>query len=462
LAFNSLSFLFFFPTVLGTYYLLPNAFRLRFLLLASVVFYASAGPYFLGLLAGLGLANFLLGRAIERSGPKLRRAWLAVGISVNAGALVFYKLAPIVGLKDFILPLGFSFAVFQGLGYLIEVFWGNEPAERNLLHFGVYVFFFPKLVAGPVEPPSGLLRQLRVNPNLSYEAFTAGAKLIAAGLFKKLVIADRLAVMVNAVFASPGEYGTLAAALASYGFAYQMYCDFSGYTDIARGTAQMLGYHLVENFNHPFAAASVTEYWKRWHMSVTQWFRVYLYQPFAFTFRRMPAIFISLGLVGVFLISGFWHGATWTYITWGALHGLYLAFPYWRKALGWRPRHKGPPSFARRLGSTIVTFHLVVLAWIFFRAARMEDAFAIIHACAFQTDLTKGLWHLGIGGFELAIAVAAIVALEIIQYLARHRTSPRWTSGWPIWWRWPVYYTYAELLLIFGRFDTRTFIYFHF
>ena len=303
----------------------------------------------------------------------------------NVGVLAFYKYfnflagninflsagvhGPQIPLVDFILPIGLSFHTFQAMSYTIEVYRGNQKAERHFGLYSLYVLFYPQMVAGPIERPQHILPQFRKIIVFNRAQFIAGIFLIAVGMFKKVVIADRLALFVNPVFDHPHGHSSLELIIATYFFAFQIYCDFSGYSDIAIGAALVLGIELMKNFNAPYLAHNIAAFWKRWHISLSTWFRDYLYIPLGGS--RVSFALMCTNLLIVFMVSGLWHGASWKYLVWGLIHGcLLICYHLLKKANisinGWK------------FFKWLITFHLVCLAWIFFRAYNINDAFYII------------------------------------------------------------------------------------
>lgn len=349
--FNSLEFAGFFPVVGAIYFALPHARRTSFLLLASAVFYMAFVPaYILVLGATIGI-DYAAALRIERARGRARTLWLAASIAATCLILFAFKyyafftstfvgLATLVGWHaspptlDLILPVGLSFHTFQSLSYVIEVHRGRQTAERDWRVFATYVLFFPQLVAGPIERPQNLLEQFRARHEFDPILLTSGLKRMAWGFFKKLVIADRLALHVNDVYADPSAHSGPQLAVATAAFAYQIYCDFSGYSDIAVGAARILGFRLMENFDAPYAATSTGEFWRRWHISLSTWFRDYVYVPLgggrSGPWRRTRNLLVT------FALSGLWHGAAWNFVIWGLLNGLYVSFGHASRE--WRDR----------------------------------------------------------------------------------------------------------------------------
>ncbi|MFB0498232.1 MBOAT family O-acyltransferase [Mucilaginibacter gossypii] len=383
--FNSLLFLVFFVIVTITYYLLPHKLRWMWLLAASSYFYMYFKPVYILIILFTIIVDYCAGILIEKATGKTRRFYLILSLITNIGVLAFYKYfnflaanlnllsdtfhGPQLPLLDFILPIGLSFHTFQAMSYTIEVYRGNQPAERHFGLYALYVMFYPQMVAGPIERPQHILPQLHRVNNFRSSNLITGLFFMAMGLFKKVVIADRLGLYVDPVFNNPHGHSALELLVATYFFAFQIYCDFSGYSDIAVGTALVLGIELMQNFNLPYLASNVSDFWKRWHISLSTWFRDYLYIPLGGSKINFRVTCINLLIV--FMISGLWHGANWKYLVWGLIHGLLLvAYQLFNKY------DIGIKGFT--FLKWLFTFNLVSLAWVFFRAATVSDAFYIL------------------------------------------------------------------------------------
>jgi D-alanyl-lipoteichoic acid acyltransferase DltB (MBOAT superfamily) len=402
--FNSAAFLIFFPVVTTTYFLLPHRFRWMLLLAASCYFYMAFIPKYILILAVTITVDYFAGLGLEKFEGRKKRWVLMASILTNIGMLAFFKyfnfanenlasLAKLIGWNypihslAIILPIGLSFHTFQSLSYTIEVYRGHQKAERHFGYLALYVMYYPQLVAGPIERPQNILHQLHTEQYFEYRRVTDGLKWMAWGLFKKIVVADRMVLFVNPVYNDPTQHTGPALVFATLAFAIQIYCDFSGYSDIALGSAQVMGVRLMKNFDHPYFARSISEFWRRWHISLSTWFRDYVYIPLGG--NRVPKPRWAINLFITFLISGLWHGANWTYVIWGALHGVYLVLsilgePFW-KGVSALTRLDRLPRLKIVL-STLTTFVLVTFAWIFFRAASLSDALYIV------SHLTSG-WH---------------------------------------------------------------------
>jgi alginate O-acetyltransferase complex protein AlgI len=477
--FNSLEFAIFFPLVIGIFFLLPQPRRVAWLLAASCVFYMAFIPAYILILLVTILIDYVAGIYIEKVDGRKKTTLLWVSILSTCTVLFVFKyfnfftgsfvgVAGLLGwhlphvVVSIILPIGLSFHTFQSLSYVVEVYRGNQRAERNFIVYATYVMFFPQLVAGPIERPQNLLRQLREYHSFNYLDVINGLKRMAWGFFKKLVVADRLALYVNDVYAVPSRCNGLQLTLATFFFAYQIYCDFSGYSDIAIGAAQVMGFRLMENFRTPYYSLSVSEFWRRWHISLSTWFKDYLYIPLGGS--RVSAKRHIANLLLTFAVSGLWHGANWTYVCWGLLNGAYLVTGSLTK--DWRNRFYAalglpPQSFVRRAIMLASTFLLTCAAWVVFRARNLGDAAYIF------THFARG-WNFQLIGTEqfllrqLPVAIAAIAVLELAQ-LSRGRISvPSVVGNLPIAARWVLYAGFVMIVLMLGIYHNTQFIYFQF
>lgn len=490
--FNSVDFLIFFPVVTALYFLLPHRFRWLLLLVASCLFYMAFVPIYILILGLTIVIDYAAGILIEESAGGRRKTWLVVSVISTCMVLFVFKYfnffnANFNALAAFlhwnysidtlklILPIGLSFHTFQSLSYVVEVYRGRQKAERHFGIYSLYVMFYPQLVAGPIERPQNLLHQFYERHDFDYRRVADGLKLMVWGLFKKVVIADRLALMVNDVYSNPTQFEGIPLIIATVFFAFQIYCDFSGYSDMAIGAAQVMGFRLMDNFNRPYFSRTIAEFWKRWHISLSTWFRDYLYIPLGG--NRVSAARRNLNLFATFLVSGLWHGANWTFIVWGALHGAFLVFGNeTRQARERLKRSVGiqPGNLANRLLQTGFVFALVSFAWIFFRAQSMSDAWYI--ATHLFTNVPEQLQlvlsnannsrdpilYLGKGKWVFGIAIASLLVMEGVHMLQRHARMRTMLAEKPAWVRWPIYYGLVLSILFFGVFNKTSFIYFQF
>ncbi|UVT19568.1 MAG: MBOAT family protein [Nitrospira sp.] len=399
--FNSFDFVLFFVVVTSAYFVLPHRLRWLLLLTASCFFYMAFIPIYILVLFTTILIDYFAGIWIEDTeNPHKKRLYMLMSIisvcivlfffkyfnffneNIAAFASAFHWNYPIESLR-IILPIGLSFHTFQSLSYVIEVYRGRQRAERHFGIYSLYVMYFPQLVAGPIERPQNMLHQFHERKVFDWARLGDGLSLVLWGLFKKVVVADNLALYVDTVYNSSSHHTGTSLLLATYFFAIQIYSDFSGYSDIARGVSRVYGIELMKNFETPYFSTSIPEFWSRWHISLSTWFRDYVYIPLGGNRVSLPRNIFNLFVV--FLLSGFWHGANWTFIVWGGLHGLYLivyrlAERVTRRLSSSTQQHK--PILVLRVVKVIVTFHLVVLAWVFFRADSLETAVQILQKIA--------------------------------------------------------------------------------
>ena len=398
--FHTWTFLLFFVVAFAGYFALRGT-RLwtPWLLLASYFFYGWWNPYYLLLIVYSTALDFVAVALMDRSFPRRRRLWLIVSIINNLSLLAFFKysnffienLNAMFGLQfpeagrmmpfglEFLLPVGISFYTFQSMSYTIDFYRGQIERERNFVRFATFVSFFPQLVAGPIERSKNLLPQFLRAPAITPRHLTDGASLFLVGLFKKVALSNYLALYVERIYDAPANHGSAALILATFCFAWQIYFDFSGYTDMARGGARMMGFNLMLNFNHPYLATGLGDFWGRWHISLSTWFRDYLYLPLGG--NRRGALITYRNLLIVFLVSGLWHGAAWHFIVWGALHALGIVVTRALERSAWyRERF---PVWAKRAW----VFVFVCFAWIFFRAETIGDAWLIV------SRIFSGIWE---------------------------------------------------------------------
>src|SRR5690242_189872 len=436
--FDSFQFLFFFLAVTTLYFVLPFRVRWFLLLISSCYFYMAFVPIYILILIFTIIIDYFAGIFIEGASGAKRKFFLICSLVANIGVLSFFKyynflsqnlnflfhsfgLTTSVPYLQILLPIGLSFHTFQAMSYTIEVYRGHEAAEKNFGIYSLYVMFYPQLVAGPIERPQNLLHQFRTKYPFDYDRIADGLKMILWGFFKKIVIADRLAIYVNATYNHPQEHTGLTLTLATFFFAFQIYCDFSGYSDIAIGSAKVMGFKLMTNFNRPYFAKNISEFWKRWHISLSTWFRDYLYIPLGGNRVARPRLYANL--LVTFLVSGLWHGARWTFVVWGALHGAYLIVSLATGPV--RARARASLGLARHPAllaawQTSVVFTLVTLGWVFFRATSLGDAWYVLThlgaglggqlaaVAAREPAATRDLLFLGFEPSRLVLATAAV------------------------------------------------------
>ena len=495
--FNSFVFLIFFAVVTSFYFIIPHKIRWLFLLIASCFFYMCFIPVYILILASTIVIDYFSGILIENAGTvKRRKTFLILSLVTNIGVLVFFKycnffidnlngIASLIHWNysiqslEIILPIGLSFHTFQAMSYTIEVYRDKQKAERHFGIYALYVMYYPQLVAGPIERPQNLLPQFHAKHVFEYNRVSSGLKQMLWGFFKKIVIADRLAYFVNLVYDHPHDYQGISIFLATIFFSFQIFCDFSGYTDIAIGASRIMGIDLMANFRSPYFSRSISEFWGRWHISLSSWFRDYLYIPLGGN-RVKPMRWI-FNLLLVFIISGFWHGAKWTFIIWGGLHGIYLVleifwrnlrkrFPVWMK---WNQSN----VFVKLLQIGFV-FVLVSFAWIFFRAKDISTAGYI--AMHFITGIPQYLSNLGRPHFlwlepiifnkyykdywmEFVMIVFSVSLMEWVHWVELKQNLVQFMNNKKVVWRWSFYMGIIYLILLFGIFHSNTeFIYFQF
>ncbi len=479
--FNSFQFLYFFIIVTSLYFALPYNKRWFLLLAASCYFYMAFVPIYILILFFTIIIDYYAGIFIENAKGRKRKWWLIASLVANIGVLAIFKyynflndsfsflmhgfaLDNPIPYLSIILPVGLSFHTFQAMSYTIEVYRGHQPAERHFGIYSLYVMFYPQLVAGPIERPQNLIHQFREKYDFDYDRVTSGLRLMLWGLFKKVVIADRLAIIVDTVYNNPENHVTSSLIIATIFFAFQIFCDFSGYSDMAIGAARVMGFKLMTNFNSPYHARSVQEFWLRWHISLSTWFKDYLYIPLGGNRVGIPRWYLNLFIV--FLISGLWHGANWTFVIWGALHGLYIIFGYVTKNARKRTSRKLGLNKIRGL-NTVTTFLLVTFAWIFFRADNLNVATHIISGIftgfvPMVTSFFKGEEVFEYLGTAKAWPIALIFFLELIHtFDYKYDLSKRFLR-YPTSLRWLIYFIAVMVILLFGVFDDRQFIYFQF
>src|SRR5450755_2668434 len=441
--FNSFQFLYFFIIVWLLVLVTRGTTRKVILLIASYYFYMCWSTRYIWVIWGITLIDYVAGLQIEKAQrPQLRRLYLGLSLACNIGLLAFFKYfnflmgsvsgaSHLFGLQydppllSIILPVGLSFHTFQAMSYTIEVYRGRVPAEKSLLEYALYVAFFPQMVAGPIERPYELLPQFHREPKVTFEGVRAGMAQALWGLFKKMVLADNVADFVKLVYDTPRHYDGSALLLATVLFSLQIYCDFSGYTDIALGLARMMGYELRINFMQPYFSRSVGEFWRRWHISLSTWFRDYVYIPLGGNRVTLPRHYGNLMIT--FVVSGLWHGANWTFVIWGFLHAIYLIVAQSTAPLTARLAAMLAVDRVPRLTAvckTVVTFSLVTYAWIFFRANTVADAWFIATHLLPPGRLDPVL--LKVGGFSRATApylVFSIVAMFVVEWWIAHPSS---------------------------------------
>ena len=429
--FNSAEFLVFYTLVLLFYFVLPKKLKWPLLLAASYFFYMIWNPPLIFLILFTTAVSYVSAIIIEKTENKARKKfWLAMTLITSLGVLFFFKYFNFLAdsaisvwnffggnaddlVLKLILPVGISFYTFQTLSYVIDVYRGDIKAERHFGWYALFVSFFPQLVAGPIERPDNLLPQLKADHKLEASNAFAGIQKMAVGFFKKIVVADLIAEFVNSVYNSPESATGFGIVIASVLFSVQIYCDFSGYTDIAIGCARVMGIRLMQNFNRPYQARSIKEFWARWHISLSTWFRDYLYIPLGGNRCSKARHFFNIFVV--FFVSGLWHGASWTFVVWGVLHGVYQIVG----ALTKKPRERiykalkiKTESLAFVLWQRFWTFVLVCFSWIFFRANRFSDALLLIQRLF--TEWNTGFFTETLSSMGITVTAVLVTLLSVL------------------------------------------------
>lgn len=487
--FNSLQFLLYFPIVALFYFLIPFRFRWIWLLGASYYFYMNWNPKYALLIMTSTIITYLSGRYLEKISEmedrvrrvKLKKWCVGISFSSNLAILFFYKYFNFVNESvsavftklgigwhmpnfDVLLPVGISFYTFQALSYTMDVYRGDLKAEKHFGRYALFVSFFPQLVAGPIERSNQLLPQFYEKYDFDYDRVRDGLLLMLWGFFKKIVIADRLAVLVNTVYNNPTDYQGLPLIIATIFFAFQIYCDFSSYSDIAIGAARVMGYELMNNFNRPYFSKSIAEFWRRWHISLSTWFRDYLYFPMGGS--RVSQWKRYRNILVVFLVSGLWHGASWNFVIWGALHGIYqiigmISQPLRDKVVGILELKR--ESYVHRLYKLITTFILVDIAWIFFRANTLKDAVYILKNIFKINSLSLG--KIGLDKINFKLSLMLIFILVVIQSIQSKKIIREVLKKEYILIRHIIYSLSILAIIVFGfygNYNNSNFIYFQF
>ncbi|MDO9546326.1 MAG: MBOAT family O-acyltransferase [Pelolinea sp.] len=494
MTFNTFLFYLFFIVIVIVNYLLPRKWRWVWLLISSYVFYSFSDIRFLAVLLICTGISFIAGRMIARDqDDKLKKIWMLVGVFINVAILILFKYvnfffdsistaAAAAGLQwtfrgiELLYPIGISFYTIQVISYLLDVYNKKIEAENNLGHFALYVSFFPQLLIGPIERYNHLKPQL-LNPiPFKYQEFADSLVRIGWGLFKKIVIADRLAVVANTVFSESGDFESPKLIAAVLAFSFQIYIDFSAYSDIAIGSANILGIKLVENFERPYFARSVIEFWRRWHISLSNWLRDYIFLKLNYKHRRRKprAVWMGIDVMITFLISGLWHGANWTFVIWGALHGVYQTIEILTQKMRDKMVKKlniNRDALGHKTIQVLFTFGLVCFAWIFFKANSIDQALQIIRSIGMLDRISaENAWiftdgSLGLDAKDFWMMTLTLVILLIVEFLQHKHDLLALLNKQPTWLRWAVYYTLFFSITIFGFYGEANvvdFVYFQF
>lgn len=491
--FNSFHFLLFFPIVVLLYFLIPKSLKNLWLLAASCYFYISWNAKYMLLLFFSTAVTYASGLLLAYFSAKNSRKWkkIIVGISffLNLSLLFWFKYFDFIivninrilsGLHmrllnpafDILLPVGISFYIFQALSYTMDVYREETKVERNFMKYALFVSFFPQLVAGPIERSKNLLCQLGENHSFEFERVREGLLLMLWGYFLKLAVADRIAVVVDTVYGDYAAYGGGYLVVASVLFAFQIYGDFAGYSTIAAGAAQVMGFHLMENFDCPYFSQSVSEFWRRWHISLSTWFRDYLYIPLGG--NRKGTLRKQFNILVVFLMSGLWHGAQWSFVVWGGLNGVFQIAGDCLKPV----RDKlnrifclDRDTLGHKAAKVFVTFLLVDFTWVFFRADQLKDAFLIIKSILSVHNpwifFDNSLYDLGLSRREFQVMLFSTGILLVSDFLKYRGIRIRKVIvQQELWCRWLCYISAVMFILLFGvwgsAYNESSFIYFQF
>ena len=481
--FNSVDYLIFFPLVVALYFTIPGKWRWVLLLLASYFFYMCWKAEYVVLIMITTIIDYLVGIKIgETKEKKKKKKWLVISVIVNLGMLAGFKylnflsgsmnwlfgemdIARQFPVFNVLLPVGISFYIFQSLSYTIDVYRGSVKPERHLGIFALYVSFFPQLVAGPIERSSNLIPQFYGNHVFSQQRLVSGLKLMLWGFFKKVVIADRLGLFVAKVYDNPGMFHGLPVILATVMFAFQLYCDFSGYTDIARGSARVMGYDLMINFNRPLIAKSLRDFWNRWHISLTTWFRDYLL--YSLPYIRNKKIIMGLmyrNLVITYLLMGLWHGASWNFVIFGMLNGVLLVI----ETVTERQRNRlfevtrlDKVPVIKGFITNIITFLILISTMVFFRARNLTDC-GMIFLNSFDFSNTGLALKAILKDNEVLFGILMVIFLMTAEYLHEKYDLVRFVSKRHIVIRWAGYIGFVFFVLLMGVLHKQAFLYFQF
>jgi alginate O-acetyltransferase complex protein AlgI len=477
-AFNSLYYFLFLPVVYLVFYATADRWRWLVLLVASYGFYASLqAPYLLAELLTVTCVSYVCGiRMAQCQDDVIRRRWLWTGCFACLAALVLLKYLPVLELGAFsifglssasskvLISIGVSYYSFQAISYLVDVYWEQEVPEPHFGRFALYLAFFPKLLQGPIERADDLLPQLKQPYRFDYDAMRSGMLTFFWGLFKKVVIADRIGFIVNAVYGDVHSFTGVTLILATYLYALQIYFDFSGYTDMALGTARMFNISLTQNFNSPYMATSIADFWRRWHITFSRWILDYIFKPLQMYWRNGKNWGTAAALIVTFLASGLWHGASWGFVVWGLLHGTYLAVSIFYKPLQ-KKLHKKlglEKTKILRMWQTAVTFNLVSFAWIFFRANSISDAMYVVTHLFSGSDAQATSVLLTSGKISLCILIMSLLAVASISAAMKYTNIKETFFSKPIWFRWSIYYGLVTSSLVLNIGVDSLFLYFKF
>ena len=477
--FTSINFLIFFLTISSLYFIIPHKFRWIWLLICSYFFYMVSNPKYAICIATSTIITYLSGLLInnannicnKKKSSQMKKLWVFASFSSNLGILFLFKYynffndslsrgLDLVGISshmpsfEYLLPLGISFYTLQALSYTVDVYRKDVLPEKNLGKYALFVSFFPQVVAGPIEKSKNMLHQFEEKHVFNYNRIKNGLLLILWGIFVKIVVADRLAILVNTVYHNPNNYKGFTTSIATLFFTFQIYCDFMSYSDIARGAAEVLGFKVTNNFKQPYLSKSIKEFWSRWHVSLTSWFKDYLYFPLGGNGRGKLRSYYNIMIV--FLVSGLWHGATFNFIIWGGLHGLYqvvenLLKPFKTKAI--KALNINTEILSFKFLQVFITFMLVNFAWIFFKASSFLAAITIIKNVFYFNPwifLDGSIFKLGLDLKDFLIAILGIALVLTVDIMRRTRNLRTQLSKQNIMFRWVTYVGAVAIILVLG------------
>lgn len=493
--FNSIHFLIFFPIIALLYFTIPEKKRWIWLLISSYYFYMCWNAKYVILMVTTTMITYFSGLLIEKANKidngkksiQLKKIWVFIGFSSNIGILFLFKyfnffraysikffsfinITINIPTFDFLLPIGISFYTFKALSYIMDIYRNDIKAERNFGKYALYISFFPQLAAGPIEKSKHFLYQFNEKHSFDYDRVKNGLLLMMWGYFQKVFVADRLATLVNTVYNNPEKYKGFEIITATIFFAFQIYCDFSSYSDIAIGAAEVLGFKSSKNFNQPYFSKSIKEFWRRWHITLSGWFKDYLYIPLGGNKRGKLRYYLNIMLV--FLVSGLWHGAAINFIIWGGLHGIYQVIgdilkPLKAKVI--KMLKVKTDGFSYKLFQMSVTFILVDFAWIFFKASTFTSAKTIIKNMIYFNPwifTDSSIYKLGLDEKEFTLAVLGIIIVLIANILQTTKSLRIELSKQNTVFRWAIYLITVTSILIFGiygpGYNVQQFIYFQF
>ncbi|WP_338433106.1 MBOAT family O-acyltransferase [Clostridium tyrobutyricum] len=483
MSFSSVQFLIFFPIVVILYFLIPYKLRWIWLLIASYYFYISYNPKYVALIFTTTIITYIIGLLMEKSNLikdkkrsiKVKKFLVFLSVSSNIGILALFKYYNFFSTSlihflskfnisvhmptfDFLLPVGISFYTFQALSYTIDVYRQDVKVEKNLGRYALFVSFFPQLLSGPIQKSKNFIHQIDERHYFDYNRVKNGVILMMWGYFQKTMVADRIGQLVNTVYSSPGNYKGFEIVIATVFFGFQLYCDFSAYSNIAIGAAQVMGFSLSKNFERPYFSKSIREFWRRWHMSLTSWFMDYLYFPLGGS--RCSKLRKHFNVMVVFVISGLWHGAGFTFLIWGLLHGTYYIIedmlkPVKNKFI--KRFNIKTNIFIYKLIQVIITFGLVDFAWLFFRANSFKSSLVLIKNMVYfnpEIFINGSLYKLGLDHLNFLVAILSLVIVLIVDLFQRREGISDKLLTKNIVFRWSLYLASVLIILIFGAYGS--------